>query len=123
MKELAFIFIISLIFTSCGASKMNGETVVSANALTSVNGVNGLVCSCTSEYMPVCAGDGPNKGSSYDNICIATCMGATQTTPGHCQCNSSIMVCVDNSTTVDECTAQKNGSNITKFIPCDKTPL
>jgi hypothetical protein len=123
MKMFTYIFIFSLFLASCGANKMKNETVISATALTSINGVDGLVCSCTTDYMPVCSADGPNIGKSYDNVCIATCMGATQTSVGHCNCSSSLMVCVDNATTIDECTALKNGSNITKFIPCNKTAL
>jgi hypothetical protein len=117
MKMLLTLFIYSFLLVSCGANKMKSEAVIRAV------GVNGLACSCISNYMPVCSVDGPNKGNTYDNLCIANCMGATQTSAGHCSCSSSLMVCVDNATTIDECTALKNGSNITKFIPCDKTPL
>jgi len=112
-----------MLLVSCGANTLNKETATNALALTSVNGVNGKVCTCASEYMPVCAADGPNMGTSYENVCIASCMGATQTTQGHCLCSSSLQVCVENTTTMDECSAIGLGKKITKFISCEKTPL
>lgn len=116
MKSCILLFSFLIFFTSCGADPIKKASMT--NSLVNGSGTN--QCSCNSTYMPVC----DSNKNNFENQCLAECMGKTPTTPGHCQCSSTLMVCGSDGVTYNECDAIHN-TNITivKFIACNLTPL
>jgi hypothetical protein len=119
MKILILIICILISLTACGVDPLSKPAATNTSALVAVSGVNGTQCSCNTVFSPVCSSD----GKSYDNICIAKCMGSTQSTQGHCQCQPTLMVCGSDGVTYNECDAIQFRIPITKFVACNKQPL
>jgi hypothetical protein len=76
-------------------------------------------CACASIYEPICG----SNNVSYDNVCIATCFGATQVKQGSCKCSADLDVCGDDGVTYKECVAQDmiakgTLTKIVKFADC-----
>lgn len=128
MKTLKTIFsflILTTLLVSCGADKLADKPKTSSKTVTAL----GTECGgCTREMSPVCG----SNGITYENACVAGCYKVTSFAQGNCECSESLMVCVQNSSTMatqtmSECEARNElldgVSRITKFVPCDKAPM
>ncbi len=116
MRLLVTLFTVLIFLTACGADPLNKGV---ASASPSSQSALGTQCSCAASYSPVCS----SYGKTYDNICIAKCMGSTQSTQGHCQCQPTLIVCGNDGYNYNECDAIQFRIPITKFVACNKTAL
>lgn len=120
MKIMIFLFTLLFALTACGVDPMKKTVATtSTNAVVSVTSPAGVQCSCNALPMFVCDGI---SGKTYDNSCIAKCMGVTQTTQGHCQCDPNLMVCTSYGTE-NECDAIQFRHTIIQFAACGRQPL